>query len=211
MNRKQKALRISAFLGTVGVSATLIAAGVGATGAYFSDTKAGTISGTLGSIKVSTGHTQISFSNMLPGELQTVSDGYTNTGRNAEDVWIVFNTDAAHALNDLGTYGEAHFASNGTEIFASQNLNDHPSCPPGSSDATHPPCAALPTQIKLADNLAPGASGDWSFGFKYASKLSSAFNLDTAGPWNPSSVNGTIGSGLPYQIVATQHGISPGA
>lgn len=204
MNLKQKAARITMFLGTVGVSAALIGAGVNATGAYFSDTKTGNISGTIGSIKVATGRTQIGFENMLPGELQTVGDSYQNVGRNAADVWMVFETNALHTIvNQLGTYGEAHFASNGTEIFASQNLNDNTtSCPPGASDPANgrPPCAALPAKIKLADNLAPNASGSWSFGFMYASKLGNGSNIASPTPaWN-----------LPYQIVATQDGVVPG-
>jgi hypothetical protein len=200
MSLKQKTLRITTFLATVGVSAALIGAGVSATGAYFSDTKPGAISGTIGSIKVGTGHTQIGFTNMLPGELQTVGDSYQNVGRNASDVWLVFEPNALHTIvNQLGTYGEAQFANNGIETFASQNLNDNTtSCPPGAFDETHAPCAALPLNIKLADNLAPNASGSWSFGFMYASKLLNSSNLDVTPAWN-----------LPYQIVATQHGIAP--
>lgn len=201
MNLKQKALRITMFLGTVGVSAALVGSGVSATGAYFSDTKAGKINGTIGSIKVATGRTEIGFTNMLPGELQTVGDSYQNVGRNAQDVWLVFDAEPLHTLvNTLGTYGEAHFAINGTETFASQNLNDNTvSCPPGASDPANgrPPCVALPQKIKLSDNLAPDAVGSWSFGFMYASKMQNP-NSDVTPSWN-----------LPYQIVATQHGVVP--
>ena len=213
MNLKQKAARITMFLGTVGVSAALIGAGVNATGAYFSDTKAGNISGTIGSIKVATDRTQIGFNNMLPGELQTVGDHYTNVGRNNADVWLVFNNaDALHALNNLGTFGEVHIASDGTEIFASQNLNDNLAPASGTCGPFTPAgCWPVPQQIKLASNVAPGGGGDWTFGFKYASKKQGG-NLAEATPaWNYYPLGSTANSGLPYQIVATQPGIAPGA
>ena len=119
---KSKAGRFGAFIATLGMSAGLIGTAVHATGAYFSDSKSGAVAGTIGSIKVSTsGGTgtdglNFNFANMLPGTPQTATFSYQNTGANAEDVWLVFNDAAAlHAINVLGTYGEAHVASNGTE------------------------------------------------------------------------------------------------
>jgi hypothetical protein len=209
--RKTNVARLAGFLGAVGATTALVAAATGSTGAYFSDSRSGTYSGTLGSIKVSTSGgsgtdgLDFSFANMLPGELQTKTANYQNTGANNEDVWLVFPDVAAlHGINQLGTFGEAHVASNGTEIFASNNLNDNTSsCPPGSSNpaAGQGACNALPKQIKLADNVTPGTVGAFSFSFAYASKMSNpAFEGQ---PFN--------GVGLPYQIVATQHGNTPGA
>ncbi len=49
----------------------------------------------------------------VSGELQDDVATFTNTGANAEDVWLVFpNVDALHALNDLGGYGEVHIKAN---------------------------------------------------------------------------------------------------
>jgi hypothetical protein len=212
---KSKVARVSAFVATLGVSAGLVGAAVQTTGAYFSDSKAGSVTGTIGSIKV-TGSggsgadaLDLSFSNMLPGERQTVSAAYQNTGANPQDVWLVFNNaDALHSLNQLGTFGEVHVGSGGTEIFASQNLNDNTSsCPPGSFDATHPACAALPVKLKLADNLAPTAGGSFSFAFNYAAKLRGAAN--EGAPFNCYPFGTCTNSGLPYKIVATQHGVDP--
>ena len=64
------------------------------------------------------------------------------------------------------------------------------------------PCNRLkrrPKQIKLADNVAPGFGGTFSFSFAYGAKLK-----DPAAEGQPFN-----GMGLPYQIVATQHGITP--
>lgn len=193
-----------------------VALGASFTGSYFSDAHNGTISGTVGSIRLTPGGPlDLSFSNLLPGVPQTVRQSYQNTGANPEDVYLVFNNATAlSALNDLGTYGEVHIDSNGTEIFASQNLNDDTvSCPPGASDATHPPCDAVPSQIRIASNVAPGASGSFAFTFMYASKLTT----NGPGVWNTYPVSGqtTIndadgtGSGLPYQLVAVQVGQTP--
>src|SRR6185312_7866009 len=142
------------------------------TGAYFSDTHTGSISGSIGSIQVTpsggTGaeHMNLSFTNMLPGEPQTVTVNYKNTGANPQDVWIVFNNATAlSALNNLGTYGEASLAANGTALFHSTNLNDRlGTCGAFSSTG----CWPLAKQYKVASNLAPGASGDASFTFALA-------------------------------------------
>ena len=48
---KSKKGRIAAFLATVGVSAALIGVAASSTGAYFSDTHTGSVSGSIGSIK----------------------------------------------------------------------------------------------------------------------------------------------------------------
>ena len=118
------------------------------------------------------------FDNLLPGVRQSLTGTYRNGGRMAQDVWIVFNDAAAlDAFNQLGTNGEVHVASNGTEIFASQNLSEK----------------ALPRALKLADNVEPGVSGSFGFGFNYGTE----FSLNPTPP---------IAWGLPYEIVAMQDG-----
>ena len=165
------------------------------TGAYFSDSRSGGVTGSTGSIKVV---------NMLPGERQTATATYLNTGKNKQDVWLVFpNADALHALNDLGRFGEAHVSSNGTEVFASTNLNDNnTSCPAGTAD-----CNPLPSKIKLGDNVAPGLGGSVSFSFAYGARLRGAAAEE--GPFNCYPLGSCTSNGLPFQVVATQHGIAP--
>lgn len=206
--------RFSAFIATIGVTAALVATAVQVTGAYFSDSKAGTITGTLGSIKVSTSggsgtdNLDFNFTNMLPGVPQTANGGYQNTGTSPEDVWIVFNNAAAlHALNDLGTYGEVHVASNGAAIFDSANLNDNTggTCGPLSPSG----CWPLPQELKLAENVGPTASGTFAFTFNYGAKLKGA--AAEGAPFNcyPLTDPTCPSNGLPYKIVATQHGVDP--
>jgi len=192
------------------------------TGAYFSDTHTGSIGGTVGSIKVTpyggsgAENMNLSFTKMLPGDPQTVTVNYTNSGENPEDVYIVFNNATAlSALNNLGTYGEASLSANGTALFHSTNLNDRSgTCGPFSPAG----CWPLAKQYKIASNLAPGAHGNVSFTFAFASKTVTpplAFNVypasaqgylvthDTNDQNYVSAADGS-GTGLPYSIVATQ-------
>jgi hypothetical protein len=212
---KIKGAAIAASVALLGGTAWLAA---GSTGAYFSDTHTGSITGTVGSIKVTpyggggANGTDLAFTNLLPGVPQTVTEDYQNTGANAEDVYIVFpNATALSALNNLGTYGEAHLSANGTPLFDSANLNDRvTTCGPLSPSG----CWPLASQYLIASNLAPGAAGTVSFTFNYASKLTgngpAAWNTyPVAGQYTVKAADGT-GSGLPYEIVATQPGVTPG-
>ena len=160
----------------IGAAGVLAAAALlvvpGATMASFSDRASGPFHA-MGAttLEVDTGggtgadHLDFSFDNLLPGVPQTAGGTYRNAGAMAQDVWIVFNDAAAlGALNDLGGEGEVHVASNGTEIFASHNLDDH----------------ALPQALELAANAVPGAVGSFTFGFNYRAGLSvdpAAFGL----------------------------------
>ncbi len=203
---KAKAARIAGFTVALGATASLVGFAATGTGAYFSDAKAGNaINGTMGSIKIS-GHDGsganslgIDLTNMLPGEQQSKTVGFTNTGDNPEDVWVVFDQtalgshDGQTGLNSLGTYGEVHVDSNGSEIFGSANLNDNAtSCPPGVGS---PACNPLPHMLKLDDNLAPGSSANWTFAFTPGAKFKNVQDLQVLN--------------LPYTLVATQHGITP--
>jgi hypothetical protein len=200
--------------------ATWLAAGT--TGAYFSDTHNGTISGTVGSIKVTpyggsgAESADLAFDNLLPGASQTVTVNYQNTGRNTEDVYIVFNNPTAlSALNSLGTYGEVHLSANGNPLFDSANLNDRSStCGPFAPSG----CWPLKSSYLVKAGAAPGSTGSVSFSFAYASKLSTQGAGSAVPPWNTypvagqvTTVAGVSGTGLPYQIVATQPGVTPGS
>lgn len=211
MKRTTKKLTFAAAM--VAAALGLAVAGSSLTGAYFSDTKQGDVTGTVGSIKI-TGNggngangLDVQFNNLLPGEVQTKTVNFANTGNNPEDVWVVFNNpDALHALNNLGTYGEVHLSASGTPVFDSANLNDNSgnSCGPLSPQG----CWPVPQKVKLVSNLAPGAGGTFSFGFSYASKLQ-AQSPAGGGAWNSYPLVSPTASGLPYQLVAVQTGQTP--
>ena len=216
--------RILLIVGTAVAAVIAGLAAMGSSGAYFSDTHTGTITGSIGVVSVSTNggngaqNMDFQFTNLLPGTPQSATVTYQNTGSGPEDIYLTFpNATALSALNNLGTYGSAHVDSNGTEIFGSANLNDDTTtCPPGSTTTANPiPCDALPAQLKLASNVQPGATGTVTFTFAYASKLSTQPTSPTA--WNTYPVTGQTtvnavdgtGAGLPWGLVATQPGQTP--
>lgn len=217
--KKSVALRLGGFIGAAGITAALIGTAVTGTGAYFSDTSdAGTITGTFGSISLTTGTApdtdlSLAFTNILPGESQSQTVGFTNDGRNAQDVWVVFDQatigDHRHdtdtgLINDRGRYGEVHIKGSGTPVFDSNNLNDDStSCPPGTkltNNGVDHYCNPLPAALKLQSALAPGQTGSMEFTYRPAPETGNGANSATPVPtFQP----------IAYHIVATQVGISP--
>ena len=216
--------------GAIGVAAlAFVAASSSVTGAYFSESKGGTIDGTLGQVHLDVNPASIAFTNMLPGEPQTATVTFQNTGTGPQDFYLVFpNVPALHALNNLGTYGEVHLTGGPTgnkiALFDSINLNDGRTLESGNSCGTFTPagCWPLNDSYKLASSVARNGTGSFSFTFNYAGKLSNVANVN--GPlaafngypaqnfggqaFGPDAA-GTSASGLPYQIVATQVGQTP--
>ncbi|MEO7006711.1 MAG: hypothetical protein ABI065_06730 [Terrimesophilobacter sp.] len=195
-----------AFVATLALLGGTVWIAAGTTGAYFSDTHDGTISGTVGSIQVHTtgiGGTgtdgmNLSFEKLLPGTPQTVSVDYSNTGNSPEDVWVVFpNSDALAALNDLGTFGEFGLSSStGGHIFYSHNLRDDRNHSCGELKASG--CWPLTKQYRVASAVQQSASGSVTFTFGIGADANDQKKF-AAG----------AGLALPYQIVATQVGIKP--
>lgn len=179
--KKSSALRMSGFIGTAGLTVVLVGAAVSGTGAYFTDSEAGTITGTMGTINVvATTSTALEFANMLPGEMQSKSVSFKNDGSRNQDLWVVFKPVEVAAINTLGTYAEIHISAAGTPVFDSANLG-------------YP---ALPTQILLASNVAPQAGSSMKFEAKPGLAFKNTTQGLTTGPLN-------------YKIVATQVGIAP--
>jgi hypothetical protein len=225
MNFRVRVMSLTASVALLGGVAFVAS---GQTGAYFSQTVQGGVTGTVGSIHITPSTTtNISFSNLLPGAAQSVSVNYENTGSSSEDVYLNFNNlTALSALNNLGRFGAVHISSTGFgavgDVFDSFNLNDNtttceqpfvntPSSGPTSA------CWPLPNQLLVAHDVASGATGSFTFTFEYASALSTQSGNFTD-PWNSFPVAGQFttntsdgnGNGLPFQIVATQVGITPG-
>ena len=204
----------------------------GTTGAYFSDTKAGVIKGTTGSIQVSTLDSQgagankleFTFADLMPGEAQTATVSFKNTGKKAQDVYLTFpNVPALHALNNLGSYGEVKVTGSDMTTFHSTNLNDGRTRPDGTNSCgafTTAGCWPLPPLLKVASNLAVGGTGSVTFSFNYPSKLSGtgARADGSTGIFNSyplatqaygADAVGDKGDGLPVAVVATQVGKTP--
>jgi hypothetical protein len=236
MARLRKALTAGA-LGAASVA--LIAAATGTTGAYFSDAQGGTITGAVGSVHLATSNTTFSWTNMMPGEPKSASVDFQNTGTGNQDFYIVFNNvPALHALNNLGSYGEVHVVDgNGNHLFDSANLQDGRHQVSGGTNGVNTcgtfsdtGCWPLPTELKIASNVAPTAWNSVSFSFNYAGKLGDAnptkgvpassgggtFNQYPlagndifAGSAGTADGAAPAGAGLPFQVVAVQVGQKP--
>jgi hypothetical protein len=215
--RKGTKLRIGALGISMLLLAALVMSAVGVTGAYFSETKQGEIHGTIGSIHIRTSGgsgangLKFDFNHLLPGEPQTATVEYKNTGANPQDVWVVFNNaEALHALNNLGTFGEVTLANSGGWVFHSANLNDNKPPASGTCGEFSPSgCWPLEKQYKVGSNIQPGAGSYFKFTFAYAGKFADASQEGDA--WNlyPPESATPEGNGLPYQVVATQVGQKP--
>ena len=105
---KRKFSRIAAVLTTLAATMALIGVAVVGTGAYFTDTKPGAITGNLGTVVVTTSGQDINFANLMPGETQTQTVTVRNDGTGNEDIYLAFKNDnrAWSAVNDLGQYGK---------------------------------------------------------------------------------------------------------
>jgi hypothetical protein len=215
------------------VVAGLVAVAAHATGAYFSDTHNGKITGTIGDISIKTGGGVDTNSNgdflgfnwdeMLPGVPYSATMTVQNTSSsNSEDIWLTFpNATALSALNTLGTYGAVQILVDGNQVYENHNLNDIP------NNGT----TGLPAAVQVGWNVGPTASHTITFKFEYASKMSAqepggVFNqypitlAMTGKAQDPRYATGygqlTVntgdgnGNGLPFAIVATEPGIAPG-
>jgi hypothetical protein len=205
-------LKVGAVGTTFAMAGALAIAASGTTGAYFSDTKTGGITGTVGSILVSTDGSfgtganglSFTFDNLMPGVAQSAVIKFKNTGTEAQDVYLTFpNVPALHALNNLGSFGEVHVVDgNNATWFESTNLSDNRPDASGTCGEFRPtvgltvvplPCWPLPDTQKVASNVAPGASGQVTFSFNYSAKLGDA-NIAKA---RPASTGGGVFNNYP--------------
>ena len=224
--KRSTTAKLLAGAAALGTAAFLIGPATGTTGAYFTESKAGTINASTGGVHVNTDNLTLNFANLLPGQFQTINVGYTAAGTGPEDIWFVLPTDgSAAALNGvagshpggdkaLGRYG--HFALTAPDgSFTSFNLatagtGDHAgdTCttdPYGRGGSDAQPAnrsdytvafCPVPNAILLSYGINPGASGTVSITFGFTKLLT--------GPQDSA-----LGLVAPFKIVATQHGIAP--
>lgn len=138
--QKAVLLKLGGFVTALCATGALVAATVPATGAYFSDSKDGSISATSGHLSLAIDPhttTALNFANLMPGVNQTKSINYqvTASGGNV-DVWLTFDKSGAPyaaftggknspawAAGGLGRYGFFSVAdSHGGTAFTSGNL-----------------------------------------------------------------------------------------
>jgi hypothetical protein len=203
--------RLLALISTAAITAALVSIAVIGTGAYFTDSNGGQISGNLGTVAVTTsGGTgtdglDFSFDGLLPGEEKIANVHVQNTGTGSEDIYLAFdNTHGAwSAFNTLGAYGT--FTIDGV-IY--DNLNNQYAWGTDSSGqviSTDPASACYnvprPAQIKFLPHtidlgtLGPTASKDFTIGFHFHACMTSG----QGAPFGP----------LEFDVAAFQVGVDP--
>jgi len=228
--QKRKLARIAALATTTVATAALLGSVVATTGAYWTDSHGGTITGTNGTVAITVnggggaGLLDFDFSGIMPGVTKTATVNLYNPTANPEAVWVVFNNTNGiwSAVNDLGQFGKFTV---GGYIYDNLNNNSADAQPatPGvagtstgsymsGSCSTVPrvPINYLPRAVKIV-TLAAGASASFPMTFTY-----NACMIDHQGEtlFNPAEADPPIAShvgtgGLLFNVVAFQDGADP--
>lgn len=138
--RKSRTLRLVGFVGALTASAALVATTAATTGAYFSDSKTGTVTANSGHLTLKVGadaQLNMNFPDLWPGETKDQHVDYTiDSSHDGVDLWLVFDptSEGFQALtggsdsplwNDggMGRYGYFKVSdTNGGRAFRSGNL-----------------------------------------------------------------------------------------
>lgn len=224
-------MKVLGFIGSLAAGAAMVGAAVTGTGAYFTDSKDGNLSASSGHLRLSADNTNLTFDSLMPGEDKTKNIEYDVAVTGKSDVWLMFDknnlgylkwtgdkNNQAWTDGGMGRYGHVKIANSDGTLFESWNLqnlppngtdpvcavdaNGHGTGRPATSVADTPPLCGVPTAIKVADNLSDGAHG----------LLSITFGI--TGRWAGGTGNVLMDfpvAGVPFKVVATQHGIRPDA
>lgn len=226
----KKTVKVAGFVGALCASAALVATAATGTGAYFSDSHTGNLSGTSGHLELSTSDLNVSFTGLNPGEDKSTQIQYTPTGNSTtnEDVWIVFDTTSTaygvftgsnhvsyggYTGGGLGGYGHFKVLSNQGYGFESYNLQvaaaGTTGCPidPNGDGGS----AQRATGPDNGSQSAPecGVPGAIKIGNNLAPGQAGAVTV-TFGLTGKATTQDHNEVNLPFTIVATQPGIAPG-
>lgn len=223
-----KALRVGGFLGAAALTATLVGVGVAGTGAYFTDSEAGSLTGTAGHLNLNVSSTALVLTGLLPGVDQTLPINYNVDVTGKSDVWLTFDptdlgylaftgakTNSLYPLGGLGRYG--HFDVSTTQagqLFRSSNLAHVP------AGATSTPCSVDTNGWGGSDQKATAAVPYPPYcGVPTAIKIASGLTNGQGGTINVTFGLTGVATGLqdqtwasvPFKVVATQEGVRPDA
>lgn len=215
---KQRLPRFIALLGTSAVVASLIGVAVVGTGAYFTDSNSGEITGNLATVAVTTsggtGTDNLDFvwGNMLPGVDSVASVHVQNTGSVPEDIYLAFKNDngAWSAINTYGAYGI--FTVNNV-IY--DNLNNQYAWGTPSEGTICGGLAPRPAQIKYLPHviflgtLGPTASKDFDIKFQWHACMTAGQGAEVFGAGASGPAAAIVPAPLEFQIAAFQVGINP--
>lgn len=230
---KKQFLKVTGFIGTLAAGTALVASAATGTGAWFTDSEAGSISANSGHLNVTLtgGERNMNFADLMPGDYQHRTISYqVNQSSGKSDVWLTFDKtlpavaaftgakgDPAWGDGGLGRYG--HFLVKdgaGHVIFQSNNLA-HPA---NNDDPAQ--CYVDPTNGHGGSSATPTAEkGDGSTvaycGVPYAIKLASnlndgntsSFTIEFGFTGRQTAQGQSLAGTVPFNVVATQAGHGP--
>ncbi len=215
--------RFIALLATTAAAVSLIGIAIGATGAYFTASQPGSITGNLGTVAVTVSGANINFANLLPGQVQTQTVTVTNTGTGNEDIWLAFdNTNLGwSAVNDLGQYGKFVINGNTYDNLNNQWVSSTPGVSaPGVGVMSINPLSGCYNVPRVAINYLPHViflgtltpSQVWTFGVSFNfNACMTGGNGTGAALWSAADSNfPTIGPvPLNFKVAAFQPGVNP--
>ncbi|HET7386940.1 MAG TPA: hypothetical protein VFJ19_09795 [Nocardioidaceae bacterium] len=134
---KSKAARVAGFVGALGASASLVGYAATSTGAYFTDSEPGSLSGQTGNLQINAQHTNLKFSDLVPGDYVDKTITYRTNSSTPEDIWLYFPETTAYeaftgakgnsrySSGGMGRYGHFAVANSGSQtVFSSYNLQN---------------------------------------------------------------------------------------
>lgn len=220
--RKTKAARLAGFALTAGATVSLAGFAVSSTGAYFSESHAGSVNASTGGVHATTTDLTLDYTHLLPGQGEAQTFSFRNTGTAPEDFWLVLPTNGAGAFDGpggsdaaLGRYG--HFLLNAPAgSFDSYNLaaphqgDSGPVCPTDvnghggssqqaatTSDYSVAFCP-VPDAILLASAVPVGTTKTATLTFGFTKLMTSSAQEDSV-----------LSEVSPFKVVATQQNIRP--
>lgn len=225
---KKQFLKVTGFLGTLAAGTALVATAATGTGAWFTDSEAGSLTANSGhlAINLTGGERNMNFADMMPGDYQTKSIAYQVTQSSGKsDVWLTFDASNPYVGaftgakggpwgdGGLGRYG--HFRvldNNGNQVFVSNNLAHatNPSDPAqcyvdadghGGSDAT--PADATATIPYCGVPYAIKLASDLNSG------ASRTFTIEFGYTGRQTQQGQAFPGAVPFNVVATQAGHGP--
>jgi hypothetical protein len=214
--RKSRFARFASLLAVIAVAASLIGVAVASTGAYFTSTQPGAITGNLGTVAVNISGQSINFANLMPGTPQTQTVTVQNTGTGNEDLYLAFTNEGFvwSAVNTYGRYAKFVIAGKTYDNLNNNSTNGLPPTPgvPGTGPATGPcgtpavPINYLPHVVSLA-TLVPGQVWTFDITFEWSACLSSGQGATMFGE---SDTGTAVTAGpLTFVVAAFQPGVDP--
>jgi hypothetical protein len=236
---KKQFFKVTGFISTLAAGTALVASAATGTGAWFTDSEAGSLTAQAGHLTITTHDpTTLDFRGIMPGEDRDQTITYTvDSSKGAMDVWLKFDTTTAKysqftgysAVKDqdgnivtggqngyddggLGRYGHFMVSSGNSVFFNSYNLKNDPNGTSGCADNAKGWGSSAQAQGEKDTSMGYcGVPGYIKIGENLADGADGNVTLTFGLTGKQTQQNQIEIAGLPFEIVATQAGHRPDA